>query len=74
MKTRKPPGVRYPWERWLDGKGRTLTRGKHFDVYPHNLRNQAYRAAAKRGLRVVVNMPTDDTVWLQAIGKPEAAP
>ena len=70
MKTRQPAGVRYPWDKWLDGRGRTLTRGKHFDVLPSNLRVQAYRAAAKRGLRVTVTMPTDNSLWIKA----EAAP
>lgn len=66
MKTRQPAGTRYPWDRWLDGKGRTLRRGKHFSVLPANLRVQAYRAAAKRGLRVTVTQPTDDTLWMRA--------
>lgn len=59
----------YPWDRWLDGKRRTLKRGTHFQILPHTLRIIAYGAAKRRGIKVTCSVPNEDTLRIQASGR-----
>lgn len=59
-------GKKYDWDKWLDGKTRELVQGKDFDATRESLRQAAYQAGKKRGVRVVCHFVGDNKVHLQA--------
>lgn len=63
---RKARHQEYPWDKWLDGKIRKLTRGEDFFATVTSFRTVTYRAAAVRGVRVVTDRIDDNTIVIQA--------
>jgi hypothetical protein len=50
-----PPGRRYPWEDWFDGRIWKLKFGEDFFVSAPNMRSMIYKAAIERGVRARIH-------------------
>lgn len=61
-----PVRYRYPWDEWLDGGVWDLSMGEDYDDL-HNLRQGAFVAARKKGLRVIVRKRGADHAFIQAV-------
>jgi hypothetical protein len=57
----------YPWDEWLDGQARKLTRPFDFKGSARCLQTNAARVARERGLRIQTRIPDDNTVILRAV-------
>lgn len=61
---------RHPWDEWLDGQPRRLSRGADYVCDERVMADLAYNAARRRGMRVSVRYSrANGHVCLQAIGK-----
>lgn len=56
--------VRYPWDKWTDGKARRLRKGKDFVNSVESVLNSARYQARRRGLTVNYRVDGDDSVTL----------
>ena len=56
----------YPWDEWLDGQPRKLTRGEDFQVSPHSFGRAAHAAARVRGKRLRTSIEGVDIITIQA--------
>lgn len=52
----------YPWDKWLDGQIRQLTKGTDFDVSMQSMRTMVYYAAKARGMSVATSVVGDDLI------------
>lgn len=57
----------YPWDEWLDGTERMLSRGADFSCTAKSLRAGAYAAAQRRGLTVGTRIHSEDRLTVRAI-------
>ncbi len=65
-KSKTGPGCGlYPWSRWFDGSAWELTSGTDFVCSADGIRQAAYMAARRMGLRVAVRI-RGNKVQLQA--------
>ena len=48
--------LRYPWDKWFKRNKTVLVRGEDYECQPHSMGVQVRDAAAKRGLRVSVEI------------------
>lgn len=55
----------YPWDEWLDGQARRLTRGEDFQCLTESFRTMAHTAAKNRGKRIIASV-FKDYVEMQA--------
>jgi len=58
--------LRYPWDEWLDGKTRILTRGEDFDSSVAAVRNSIYIKGYRRNVKVRIRIIDENTVQIQA--------
>ncbi len=56
----------YPWDLWLDGQVRRLTKGVDFACEPNSFRTLAYTTAVNRGV-VVRSKVLDKSIVIQAV-------
>jgi hypothetical protein len=60
--------VKYPWDVWLDGKPRDLTRGVDFTCSTVSFYRLVHHTARKRGIMVRTFLPRDrDVIAVQAV-------
>lgn len=64
----RPP--KYPWERWLDGRAKTLTQGKDFDGKTTSVRLMLLQHARTRGLEVRTELHEDRMIRVTFPGSP----
>lgn len=62
-------GPEYPWTEWFDGQCRELTMGVDIRGLPNHFRQNAYKQARYRGVRVVCVLVDDKTLRIQAFPK-----
>lgn len=71
----RPPGSKYPWAEWQDGRWWTIEAGKDFDVTVKAMRDQLHTRA--KNTRVRVRTHTDRvskiTFVFQKTGEPDEA-
>jgi hypothetical protein len=56
-----------PWDEWLDGQARILTKGEDFHVDIRNMQSMFTGAARSRGLKGVTAKVSDTEVAVQAV-------
>jgi len=58
---------RYPWQEWLDGKPRVLTRGEDFTVSLVAMQRHFVRMARERGLQGYTRVISPTEIAVQAV-------
>lgn len=51
--TIRPPGIKYPWAQWQDGRWWTITRNEDFSVTVQSMRDQLHTRAKATDVKVV---------------------
>lgn len=51
--------VRYPWDQWFKRRKFRLVRHRQFNCQCHSMGVQVRNAAAKRGIRISINIDED---------------
>lgn len=52
----RPPGSKYPWSEWQDGRWWTIEKGKDFDVEVKTMRDQLHVRAKSTEVKVRTHM------------------
>lgn len=59
----RPPGIKYPWDEWQDGRWWTITKGKDFQCSVRAMRDQLHVRA--RATETKVKTHTDKETKIQ---------
>lgn len=57
---RRPPGQRYPWDEWTNGRPWQIMRGEDYDISTENMRTNLHMRASSIGRTVKTQKITDD--------------
>jgi hypothetical protein len=49
---RRPPGQRYPWDEWTNGRPWEIMRGEDYDISTENMRTNLHMRASSMGRKV----------------------
>lgn len=60
-------GEKYPYDAWLDGKGRRFEQGADFDGKPSSFITNVREAAKRRGMRIETRQG-EDWAEIQQVG------
>lgn len=63
-----PKAMRYPWDKWFNGRIHKLTRGSDFRVDRHHFRVAAHKAKHRHGVSIECRLCDEDerVVYLRA--------
>ena len=58
----RPPGTKYPWDTWQDGRWWTITKDEDFSVTVRSMRDQLHTRAKDTGVKVSTRTDKDSKI------------